>query len=84
MGKNTRPTVSRIGCRGWGAGPSFPLCEPEGRASGRRKEVLDQERETSSKYCMSERAWTASWASVCMSLKAATEAGGLSGRSAEG
>jgi len=36
------------------------------------------------KHCMSERAWTVSWASVCMSLKAATEAGGLSARSAEG
>lgn len=48
MGKNTRPTVSRTGCRGWGAGPNFPLCEPEGRASGGGKEVLDLERETSS------------------------------------
>lgn len=47
-GKTQGQLLSRIGCRGWGAGPSFPLCQPEGRASGGRREVLDQERETSS------------------------------------
>ena len=57
-----------------------PRAEPvvEGKRFWIRKEKLPH------KYCISERAWTVSWASVCMSLKAATEAGGLSAGSAEG
>lgn len=84
MGENIRPTVSYTGGLGAGESDSYfnKRAEPVGEET--KTQALDQWKQFSHKYSMSERSWSTLWASVCLSLKAVTEAGRLPAQPADG